>query len=116
MTAADAIYRTLQQHLDDQAVGFPSVRSGADIRLLKRLFTPEEATLALHLTFRPRQTGPVAEQVAPRFSAEQCAAMLESMFQKGAIGWKRKDGLDHWFVMPMVVGIYECQDGNPSPE
>jgi len=38
------------------------------------------------------------------------------MLQKGAIGWKQKDGVDHWYVMPMVVGIYECQDGAPSPE
>ena len=34
------IYRKLQQHLDKMPVGFPSVKSGADIRVLKHLFTP----------------------------------------------------------------------------
>jgi len=52
MTTDDSIYRSLQEHLDKQAVGFPSVKSGADIRLLKRLFTPDEARLALHLSYK----------------------------------------------------------------
>jgi len=38
------------------------------------------------------------------------------MFTKGAIGWKEKDGFSHWYVLPLVVGMYECQDGDPSPE
>ena len=60
----DAIYRSLQQHLDRQAVGFPSVKSGADIRLLRRLFTPEEARLALHLSCRPLPTDTVVASAA----------------------------------------------------
>ena len=47
------IYRLLQRHLDKQAVGFPAAWSGADIRLLKRLFSPDEAKLALHLSYKP---------------------------------------------------------------
>jgi len=112
----DTVYRSLQQHLDQQAVGFPAVKSGADIRLLKRLFTPEEARLALHLSCKPLPTARVVTSGAPDWAAEQVRPLLESMLQKGAIGWKQKDGVDHWYVMPMVVGIYECQDGAPSPE
>ena len=116
MAADDTIYRTLQQHLDQQAVGFPSVKSGADIRLLQRLFTPEEAKLALHLSYKPAPTDRIAKNAAAELSAEQARSLLDSMLRKGSIGWKQKDGADHWFVMPMVVGIYECQDGAPSPE
>lgn len=112
----DTIHRSLQQHLDKQAVGFPSVKSGADIRLLRRLFTPEEARLALHLSYRPAPTVRIAQDAAADWTGEQVQSLLESMLQKGAIGWKRRDGVDHWYVMPMVVGIYECQDGAPSPE
>jgi ferredoxin len=112
----DPIYRVLQQHLDKQSVGFPSVKSGADIRLLKRLFTSEEARLALHLTDKYEPTETVAERAAGEFSAEQVARLLDSMLMKGAIGWKEKKRSAHWCVLPLVIGMYECQDGNPSPE
>jgi ferredoxin len=45
----EAIYRLLQRHLDAQAVGFPATRSGADIRLLKLMFTPDEARVGCGL-------------------------------------------------------------------
>ena len=45
------IYRELQQHLDTFPVGFPTTKSGVEIRILKQLFTPEEAKIALHLNF-----------------------------------------------------------------
>ena len=116
MTSDESIYRILQQHLDKQAIGFPSTWSGADIRLLKRLFTPDEAKLALHLTGKPSSTEQIRERGAADFSPAQTASLLDSMFTKGAIGWKKKDGADHWFVLPLVIGMYECQDGAPSPE
>ena len=112
---ADGIYRLLQQHLDKQAVGFPSDRSGADIRFLKRLFAPDEAKVALHLSYKPTPLRQIVERAAPEFSAEQVERMLDNMFMKGAIGMKEKDGVRHWRVMPMVVGMYEAQDGKPTP-
>ena len=108
------IYRQLQRHLDAQAVGFPSAASGADIRFLKRMFTPEEARLALYLTFRPASTQQISEKAGTHFSSEQTGALLESLFSKGSIGWKEKDGVSQWFVMPMVVGMYEAQAGKPT--
>ncbi|NTW58524.1 MAG: 4Fe-4S binding protein [Nitrospirae bacterium] len=116
MTSDESIYRILQQHLDEQAIGFPSTWSGADIRLLKRLFTPDEAKLALHLTYKPSPTEQIMERAAADFFSAQTASLLDSMFTKGAIGWKEKNGISHWYVLPLVVGMYECQDGNPSPE
>jgi len=43
-------YENLAQHLDKLPGGFPPSDSGVEFRLLKRLFTPEEAELAVHLT------------------------------------------------------------------
>ncbi len=116
MTSDNTIYRRLQRHLDKQAIGFPSTWSGADIRLLKRLFTTDEARLALHLTYKPSSTEKIAHRAASEFSEAQTTSLLESMFKKGSIGWKKKEGIDHWFALPFVVGMYEGQDGNPSPE
>lgn len=103
--------RQLQQHLDRQAVGFPAARSGADLRVLQRFFTAEEAKLALHLSFRPAPTQEVVQQAAGDFAEGRVRELLESLLQKGAIGWKKKDGVDCWFLLPMVVGMYEALDG-----
>jgi Na+-translocating ferredoxin:NAD+ oxidoreductase subunit B len=110
------VYRLLQQHLDKQAVGFPAASSGADIRLLQRLFTPDEAKVALHLSYKPAPLESVVAAAGTEFTAEQTAHLLDSMLMKGAIGWKDKSGTGHWFVMPMVIGMYEAQAGNPTRE
>ena len=43
------IYRKLQQHLHTLPVGYPATKSGVELRLLKRVFSPEEAKIALKL-------------------------------------------------------------------
>ena len=49
----DAIYRRLAGVLDTLPNGFPSTESGVEIKLLKWIFTPEQADLFcnLRLTF-----------------------------------------------------------------
>lgn len=110
----DDIYRLLQQHLDKQAVGFPASPTGADTRFLAELFKPEEARVALKLSYQPMPQDQVVAATAHDFPADQTVALLESAFQKGAIGWKLRGGVPHWHVMPMVIGMYEAQDGEPS--
>lgn len=48
----DKLYRDLQMHLDQQTIGFPETKSGSDLNLLKQLFTPAQAEIAMTLTFR----------------------------------------------------------------
>lgn len=50
MPADNEIFRALQQHLDKGPAGFAATPSGADIALLKLLFTPTEARIAAHLS------------------------------------------------------------------
>jgi electron transport complex protein RnfB len=117
MAYDQAIYRLLQRHLDKQPVGFPAALSGADLRFLKRVFTPEEAQVALHLSYKPASLAEIIVKAAHQFSATQTEGLLESMFRKGAIGWKEKDKVGRWYLVPVVVGIYEAaQDGEVSPE
>ena len=51
MTENVEIYRQLQEHLDKMPIGFPKAKSGSDIRLLKHLFTPEEAKIAIPVSY-----------------------------------------------------------------
>jgi len=53
MEKVELIYRNLQKHLDSMPIGFPYSESGADIKVLKAFFTPEEAELATYLNFTP---------------------------------------------------------------
>ena len=47
------VYRRLQQRLDELPVGYPATESGVELRILRRLFTPEEAEVALVLSAIP---------------------------------------------------------------
>ena len=110
------IYRLLQQHLDRQPVGFPEVRGGADLRLLQRLFAPDEARLALYLSFRPAATDAVAAAARAEFAAADAARLLEQMFNKGSIAKTEQDGAARWFLVPLVVGMFEFQGKSLSPD
>lgn len=108
----ESIYRQLQKHLDHQPVGFPRTWSGADIRLLKRLFTPEEAQLARRLTYEPTRLSGIMRQLPFPQSSQEVESMLDGMFMKGSIGCKERHGEREWFLMPLVVGMLEAQVGN----
>lgn len=108
------VYRRLQRHLDRQPVGFPSTWSGADIRFLRRMFTVEEAKLALHLSYSPSPLPQIMETADDGFCRERAGELLENLLMKGSIGFKEVRGEGRWFLLPMVVGMYEAQDGRPT--
>ena len=63
MSIEDKIYRELQEHLDNQPVGFPSTTSGSDIALLKYFFQPEEAKVALKLSYKEQNIEEIFEHL-----------------------------------------------------
>ena len=80
MKNLDKIYIDLQKHLDKQAVGFPPTKTGVEIRILKELFTPEQASLALYLNYQPQSVLDIFEQVkSTNISLEKVKSMLEEM-------------------------------------
>ena len=52
MEQNNQVYAKLQKHLDNQAIGFPATRSGVEIKILKHIFTPEEAEIACCLSYK----------------------------------------------------------------
>ena len=101
------IYRKLAQRLDAIPNGFPATESGAELRLLAKVFTPEEAALAsvMRLTREP------AADIAARAGVDPNAAyrMLKGMVRKGLIRLKKGKGQLLFGLMPFAVGIYEEQ-------
>ncbi|HEY98507.1 MAG TPA: 4Fe-4S dicluster domain-containing protein [Dehalococcoidia bacterium] len=116
MASEDKVYRDLQKHLDKQAVGFPATKSGVELRILKHLFSPEQASLALHLNYKPQLALEVFKGVkGSGITLEKVKSLLEEMERNGAIGSTVKNGTVHYFTIPLLVGIVEWQSlGNKA--
>jgi electron transport complex protein RnfB len=102
----EKIYQKLAKHLDNLPGGFPLTDTGVEFRILKRLFTPEEAEFALYLTLIPEESGVVARRA--RISSQEASRRLETMAQKGLI--YRIDsigGQPKYMACQYVIGIWE---------
>ncbi len=109
------IYQRLAQHLDDMPAGYPATESGVELRILRRLFTPEEAALAIHLTLLPEEAHVVARRA--RLPVPETAQRLAEMEQKGLIySYHPLSGAPQYSAAPFVVGIWEFQVGRLTPE
>lgn len=101
------IYRQLARRLDAIPNGFPATESGAELRLLAKIFTPEEAALAsvMRLTREP------AADIAARagVGADTAYRTLKGMARKGQIRIKKGKGQLLFGLMPFAVGLYEEQ-------
>jgi len=110
------IYVKLQKHLDNQAVGFPATRSGAELKLLEHIFTPAEAAIACCLSYRFEPLETIFSRAGRRVdSAAGLAACLDRMQQKGGLESKIKNGRMHYCNAPLVVGMYEFQLNRLTP-
>ena len=100
------IYEMLAQHLDDLPGGFPSTDSGVELRILRRLFTPDEAELALHLTVMPEESEVIANRAD--ISSEEAGQRLEEMAGKGLIYSMEREGRPTKYrANQFIVGIWE---------
>ncbi len=101
------IYRQLALRLDAIPNGFPATKTGAELRLLQKMFTPEEASLAavMRLTYEPATAIAARSGVEPKMAKR----ILKQMVRNGLIVVKREDRQLLFKLMPFVVGIYEEQ-------
>ncbi len=107
------VYERLAQHLDKLPGGFPPSPSGVELRLLKRLFTPEEAKLAVHLTLNREEAGMIAHRA--KLVLGEAEQRLREMARKGLIFSIETEGAPALYqAVPWVVGIYEFQVNNPD--
>ena len=108
-------YRRLAQHLDRLPGGFDPSETGAELRLLEKLFTPQQADLAVHLTLDREIAQVIADRAAlPLDEAEQ---LLDEMALQGLIlSYQTADGPTCYQAAPFIVGIYEFQVNNLTPE
>ena len=108
-------YRKLAEHLDQLPGGFAPSETGAELRLLQRLFTPQEAELATHLTLEREEAQIIAGRAG--LPPEETEQRLNEMSKKGLIfSIQPEDGPSLYQAVPFVVGIYEFQVNSLSDE
>jgi electron transport complex protein RnfB len=101
------IYLKLREQLDQYSNGYPATESGVELRMLEKLFTPEEADMYLVMTQLPE----TADQVSQRTGRElePTRALLDQMVKKGLLFPVHMDGLDMYMAFGFTVGIFEFQ-------
>jgi len=102
----EGIYKKLAQHLDNLPGGFPPTKTGVELRILRRLFTPEEAELAVHLSLIAEEPPVVARRA--KVPIEEAAWRLEEMARKGLIFRVESEGRPaRYRALQYVIGIWE---------
>jgi Fe-S-cluster-containing hydrogenase component 2 len=102
------LYEHLAAFLDDLPAGFPRTESGVELRLLRRLFSPDDAELFLHLTLLGEPPRVVARR-AGRPVAD-VARQLADMERRGLVyGVARPGHETEYAARQFVVGFWEGQ-------
>lgn len=112
---AKDVYKKLAERLDNLPGSFPSTRNGVELRILRRLFTPEEAGLALHLNMVPEEVPVIARRA--KISQEEAARRLETLAKKGLIYRLEYDKKPmKYMAAQYVIGIWEFHVNDLNPE
>jgi len=103
----DEVYERLADQLDALPNGFPRTESGVEIRLLKKVATPEEAWLAGQLSRKMESAAEIAGRAG--LPEQEATERLQELLRRDLIRTKKKNGVRHYRLAPFLVGIWEGQ-------
>jgi Pyruvate/2-oxoacid:ferredoxin oxidoreductase delta subunit len=109
-----SIYEKLREQLDQYSIGFPATQSGIEIKILKRLFTEEEAGMYLDMTMMLETPESIAAHTGR--NVETVSFILANMAKKGLLFRHRKGKEVKYGAVPFVIGSYEYQLKNMDLE
>jgi hypothetical protein len=78
------VYLKLREFMNTLPAGYPSTPSGVEIRILKKLFSPEEAELTMQLKSEPEEVPAIAARLG--MDEAELAEQLEKMAQQSDSG------------------------------
>ena len=93
---------------------FPVPLRAWKMRILRRLFNPEEAALAQLLIFKPERVRGIAERAGR--NAQELAPKLEAMSRKGLIFRLQQGAEVFYMASQFMVGIWEYHLNDLDPE
>lgn len=103
------VYERLAMHLDSLPASYPATDSGVELRILKRLFTPEEAEAAMALTMFPESAEAIAKKLDKNES--DIEKLFYSMSKKGLIG-RLGEEQNKYMAANFIIGIWEYNVNN----
>ena len=103
----ESVFEQLADALDRLPNGFPRTETGVEIRILKKIFSPEQAALACHLTGTYEPVDGIAQRAGK--SAGEVSRQLFKLVRSGVVWLDKQDGKVLFRLAPFVVGIYEAQ-------
>jgi electron transport complex protein RnfB len=101
------VYERLAETLDAHPNGFPRTSSGIELKILRKIFTEEEAELTCQLKLRAETSAQVADRLGR--DPEKMSALLEQMREHGCIGSYGPPERRKYHLQPFVVGVFEYQ-------
>jgi electron transport complex protein RnfB len=101
------VYERVADALDSLPNGFPRTPSHIELRILKKIFSPEEAEVASRLSGSLEPAEAVAKKIG--LSVEETRERLNKMAKRGLVWCEDLDGSPSFRLAPFVVGIYESQ-------
>jgi electron transport complex protein RnfB len=110
----DDAFEKLADALDHLPNGFPRTPSKTELRILKKIFLPEDAILASQLTGTYESIKEITFRVVP--ASEDTPKLLIRMAQRGLLWYDNQDGRACFRLAPFIVGIYEEQIHNLDHE
>jgi ferredoxin len=111
---SEDVYQRLREFMDTLPAGYPATPTGVEIKILKKLFTPGQAELAMRLRQEPEGVRTIAARVG--MNETELASMLEEMAQKGCIFRVRDGDRRLYQAHQFIVGLYEFQLQNLDRE
>ena len=106
MESDDLVYERLAEALDRLANGFVRTPSNVEIRLLQKIFSLEEASIACQLTGSMEPCEAISERLG--LPVGQVESMLTKMVDKGMLWDSEGDGKLLFRLAPFIVGVYEA--------
>jgi ferredoxin len=104
---SDIVFERLADALDKLPNGFPRTPSMIEIKILKKIFSPEEAALASQLGGSLEPIDEIAKRIG--LPVEQTRERLFKLVRRGMVWLDRGNGKTRVRLAPFVVGIYETQ-------
>jgi ferredoxin len=111
MTDEHNVYRNLRKHLDKMPVGYPATKSGVELAILRSIFAPEQARIAVHLDYRHKSVDEILETAKEAVdSKEELTRILDETVSRGGLSRRVRDGQKQYALIPFVLwGMYEHQ-------
>ncbi len=101
----DEIYTRLREHIDSMPAGYPTTASGAEIKMLKKFYTPLQAEIALKVGPAPE----TAQTIAARLDMDEKTAVeeIQTMAAQGSL-FRVTTPKGQLFRHPnFIMGLYE---------